>query len=243
MEPMTVDINCDLGEGATLADCQRDVQIMALIDRCNIACGGHAGNAEIMQQSLQNAAALKLRTGAHPGYADKANFGRVSMLLDWSELEQMLLAQLNEFFTQANRIGVTVSHIKLHGALYNDTEQSPQLAQQITALCQRHYPGVALLGIANGCLQSACKQAQVPFIREGFIDRRYLDNGLLVPRSQPGAVLTEVSEIVEQAVNLAQGKGVICHSGKPLALQVDSLCLHGDSPLALAVAQALKKRL
>lgn len=237
------DINCDLGEGSQLADCEHDAQLMALISRCNIACGAHAGSTQIMQRSIYNAQAQGIKIGAHPGYADPQHFGRRSLNLPWSQLRESLLAQLDNFFDLAQSCGAQVEHIKLHGALYNDVESNPSLAMQVAGLIKQHFKGVSLLGIANGCLQTACAELDLTFLREGFIDRRYTDKGLLTPRSQTGAVLTEPEAIVEQALGLIEQQAVLTDSGKRLSIEVDSLCLHGDTPGALNTAQQLHRAL
>jgi len=236
-----IDINCDLGEGSRLTDCDYDKQLMAYIDRCNIACGGHAGSTEIIQVSLQNAAKYKLKIGAHPGYADKANFGRTSLKLDWSQLQDMLLGQLALFFQCASETRVSVEHIKLHGALYNDVEKSPLLATKVVQLIQTHYPQQQLLGLTGACLQQACLAHKQPFLREGFMDRRYKDTGQLTPRSQEGAVLQQPQDVLQQAKQLLRQQPVHTDSGNQLQLEVDSICLHGDTSGALTLARSLKQ--
>lgn len=236
-----IDINCDLGEGNKLQDCDYDQQLMAYIHRCNIACGAHAGSAEIMQLSMQNASKHHLKIGAHPGYADKQNFGRRSLDISWSQLQDMLLEQLELFFHCAKKSDATVTHIKLHGALYNDAEQSPALATQIVQLLQQHYPQQQILGLAGGCVQQACQTLQHSFLREGFMDRRYLDSGQLTPRSQPGAVIQQQALVVEQAQQLLKRQPISTNSGHRLHLEVDSICLHGDTPGALELAKSLKQ--
>lgn len=234
-----LEINCDLGEGSTAADCQQDARLMPYIQRVNIACGGHAGNSQTMRLSLQNAKQYRLLIGAHPGYADKANFGRVSPGLDWSHIVLGLQQQLSDFFAIAAQLGCEVNHIKLHGALYNDVEASAELAAHYAQWVAQSYPHVALLGLAGGQLQQACSSNGHLFIAEAFMDRRYLPNGHLMPRREVGSVLEKESEVVQQALAISHGSRVICADGSALSIKADSLCLHGDTPGALALARRL----
>ena len=235
-----VDINCDLGEGQSLASCAKDALIMPYISRCNIACGAHAGNRLTMQTTLRNARSHGLVCGAHPGYADKANFGRTSLSISIPELVESLVLQVSELQQQANELAVNLSHIKLHGALYNDAEKSPELASEICQMLASIFPHLMVLGLPQGAMQSAAQQHDLVFLREGFMDRAYLASGQLAARSQAGSVC---EQCIAQVMSLLNGDAFITFDNKPLKLQVDSICLHGDSKIAVDLARRLKTHL
>jgi UPF0271 protein len=232
-----IDINCDLGEGETIADCEKDALLMPYISSCNIACGGHAGNQSTIATSLANAAKHQLKIGAHPGYADKNNFGRVSLELPIQELKDSLKQQINSFNKQADKQNIKLHHIKFHGALYNDIEADNQLALELATVCKKYFPSLELLGLADGNLEEACKKLNINFIKEGFMDRTYLSNGKLTPRGSQNAVIENRDEVVKQAIALASNQFVTTNTHNQLKIKVDSICLHGDNPNALAIAE------
>lgn len=243
MQQPAIDINCDLGEGKTLFDCEKDAALMPYISRCNVTCGQHAGNLQTIDKTLENAARYKVRAGAHPGYPDREHFGRISQALAWFQLEDSILQQMELVAQRAASQGVALSHVKLHGALYNDTEQRSEQARRIAGLVKKNYPNLAVLGLANGCLEQACEELGIEFIREGFMDRRYMNSGQLSPRDQDGAVIEDAGLAVQQALQLVTGKPVTSLEGGSLVMQVDSICLHGDNPNVLKLVQQLVEAL
>ena len=234
-----IDINCDLGEGETLADCEKDAMLMPYISSCNIACGGHAGNELTIATSLSNAVKYQLNMGAHPGYPDKDNFGRVSLSLSAKELQKTLKQQIDLISTIATRQNIRLNHIKFHGALYNDIESDIQLALELATLCKKYYPSMKLLGLANGNLKEACRKLDIEFIAEGFMDRAYLSNGKLTPRNTKGAVFENEHDVVRQAIALATNQTVKTVDQTNIETKVDSICLHGDNPNALLIAKSV----
>lgn len=239
----TIDINCDLGEGESMSDCDNDALLMPYISRCNIACGGHAGNQITMHQSLVNAAKNKLIIGAHPGYPDPQNFGRLSVAITWSELQASLKQQIDQLNLLAIDLKIKLDHIKFHGALYNDIEADETLASSIASFCFQNYPSLKILGLANGKLAPVCKQLGIRFIAEGFMDRSYRSNGNLTPRTQKDALLSEPNKVIEQAVSLATRGFIDTNDKQTIRLIVDSICLHGDNVNALKIAKTLHQTL
>ncbi|BBM00736.1 5-oxoprolinase subunit PxpA [Microbulbifer sp. GL-2] len=236
---MEIDINCDLGEGSDLTSCERDALIMPFISRCNIACGAHAGTPAIMRRSLENALQNNLIIGAHPGYPDRENFGRKSIKVPLSELLNSIHEQIERLQNLTREAGTKLDHIKLHGALYNDVEANMDLAEEIIALLSREYPSLKIIGLANAAMEAvATKQSRI-FYREGFIDRQYLNTGRLAPRSLPGSALSDIDNCLERAVALAKGSSFTSYHGTPLQFSVDTICLHGDNPEAVNIAQRL----
>ncbi|WP_034618957.1 5-oxoprolinase subunit PxpA [Chitinibacter tainanensis] len=219
-----IDLNADLGEGFPL-----DAQLMPLLSSVNIACGGHAGDVDSMRATVRLARQHGVRIGAHPSYPDREQFGRRSIDLTESQLVFSLTAQLWALKAVCIEEGVSVAYVKPHGALYNDAAASRPLAQQIAQMIREVDPDLALMGLAGSALIDAGRAAGLRVIEEGFADRAYLPDGQLQPRSQPGAVLTDPTAVLEQALWLSQ--------------RVDSLCLHGDNPAALVQAQLIRQAL
>ena len=239
----TIDINCDLGEGSDAEDCARDARLMPFISRCNIACGGHAGNTATMTLSLQNARAHHIAAGAHPGYPDWENFGRTSLTLPRDELLASVREQIRTLQQLATAEQVALTHIKLHGALYNDAEANDELAEDLVQLFSQDFPTLTILALANAALERAAKKHGHPVLREGFMDRRYLNDHQLSPRSMPGAVIEDFDQCFEQVLALTTGNAFPSIEEKPLQFTVDSICLHGDNPQAEAIARNLNQAL
>ncbi len=241
MTPTLIDINCDLGEGNNLSDCEKDALHMPFISRCNIACGGHAGDDKIMLQSLKNAHQHSLYIGAHPSYPDRENFGRVSLDISLESLQETVLKQISQLEKLANQNNIELSHIKFHGALYNDIEKDKTLANSMANFCNDNFPNLAIMGLANGKLAKACNKIGMNFINEGFMDRVYLSNGSLTPRSLKNSVITNQEQAIQQAKNIALNHPIKTHDGHNLSLKVDSICLHGDNPNSLSIAKNLHR--
>ena len=240
---ITIDINCDLGEGNNSTDSRRDALLMPYLSSCNIACGGHAGDSESMQTAIKDARQHQLKIGAHPGYPDKEHFGRRSLELPDNQLFDSLGIQLDSIIEVAAKQDTELHHLKFHGALYNDLEKNPELCQKIADFIAKEYCHLAVYGLAGGLFQSACHQRQLRFVAEGFIDRGYQASGQLTPRSQPNAVFTDSKQCAAQAITLARGEPLQTSDGHWLELTVDTLCLHGDNRQALAIAKTLYQML
>jgi 5-oxoprolinase (ATP-hydrolysing) subunit A len=243
MQTRRIDINCDLGEGKALKQSYQDARIMPYISRCNIACGGHAGDEIMMRRTLQCAKQYEVAAGAHPGYPDPENFGRRSMTIEFEALAESLRQQISQLMTIAKETDIRLTHIKLHGALYNDAEADRALAKKLVAFFHDTFPQLSLLVLANGEMREAALALNMKMIREGFMDRAYRANGHLVPRSQPNAVYDDFDHIVDQALALARNQPIRLSTGDQLKLSVDSICLHGDRPDARFIARSVFLRL
>ena len=235
----SIDINCDLGEGVNESDCKADALLMPYISSCNIACGGHAGNELTMNLTVKNAMAHNLKIGAHPGYPDKDNFGRLSLALSIEDLKQSLEQQLALFDRVLTRQAANLKHIKFHGALYNDIESDYTLAIELAKFCKKLYPNQKILGLANENLSIACKEIGYAFISEAFMDRAYCANGKLVARKEDRAVHNDKSTIVKQALSIAIEQSAYTIKGERIKIAADSICLHGDNPKAFAIAKSV----
>jgi len=225
MKFKSIDINCDLGEIDSVADCEQDRQLMPFISSCNIACGGHAGTEDIILKTIQNALQFKLKIGAHPGYEDPENFGRVTLEISTEQLIESLYDQINLMQDLVASQDATMNHIKLHGALYNEAENNTELANHVADFYSSEFPKQTFLCLLGGELFKACKQRNLSVVAEGFMDRAYLPNGKLKPRSQNDAVFTSPKQCAEQAIKLLnQG-------------DIQTLCLHGDNINSIQIAK------
>jgi 5-oxoprolinase (ATP-hydrolysing) subunit A len=212
---MPLDFNADLAEG-----CPHDAELMQYVTSVNIACGLHAGSPSTMMQALTEAKVRNLRIGAHPGYADREHFGRREISIGLDELFHLVLYQVGALKALANELDIQVSYLKPHGAMYHQSAREATLATAIVDAAKQH--SLAVMGQPNTKLHSACQQSGIPYIKEGFADRRYQSNGNLVPRTQPNAMLHDPKQSVEQIQWLTTTLGV------------ESICVHGDNPQAVA---------
>ncbi len=236
---VTIDINCDLGEGNSLQDSDNDALLMPFLSSCNIACGGHAGNLDTIDQAIKNALQHQLKIGAHPGYPDQDSFGRDSLGLSANAIIESLRQQMDLFIGVLNKNNTTLNHIKLHGALYNDVEYDRGLADVIADYFVVDFPGAHIFGLAQGQFQSVCESKNLNFIAEGFMDRRYQTNGTLLSRSETGAVISEEKQCIQQALALARSQPVVSSTGALISPEVETICLHGDNENALSVVRQL----
>ncbi len=238
-----IDLNADLGESGIVADIARDIAMMDIVSSANIACGGHAGDAEIMREMLTAASARGVRAGAHPSYPDRANFGRISMQIDAEALLDALVTQISALADLARQLDIPIAHVKPHGALYNDAADDADLADLVADAAALAAPGAALVGLAGGAMDEAAKKRGLRFIAEGFVDRRYAPQGRLQPRSEDGAVIAGEAERAAQALAIARGDAILASHGGNIVVQADSLCLHSDSDGALQSAAAVRAAL
>ncbi|WP_096085621.1 5-oxoprolinase subunit PxpA [Agaribacterium haliotis] len=229
-------LNCDLGE----ISAELDRKLMPFIDQANIACGGHAGDQHSMLNCIELADQYGVAIGAHPSYPDRSNFGRQSMSIDLDKLEQSLFEQVASLQALCQRRGVTLRHIKAHGALYNDSNKDPALLALLVQLARDFNCALMLQSLPiNDKAERLGAEHGVELIYETFADRAYSKSGLLVPRTQNGAVHEQLSIIVEQALGFAQHGCVRSIDDHILKLRADSLCVHGDSNTALLAVRAI----
>jgi UPF0271 protein len=239
---MKLDLNCDLGEGESPA---RTRALMRWITSANVACGGHAGNLKTMSACVRWAKQYHVRLGAHPGPWSRTDFGRGPVALSPDDLELLLLQQVGTLERLACAHGVPLHHIKLHGALYHATETHMALAQRYVAVVLRWWPGSKIYALAQGQVARLAKRRRLDVWEEAFIDRAYRDDGSLLPRSEPNAMLTKVDQITKRVVTLLANREVVTLSGQRQPLSPKTLCLHSDTPdaasLAKNVARLLKR--
>lgn len=237
---MKLDLNCDLGEGEPLA---RTRALMRWITSANIACGGHAGDARSMSACVRLAKQFEVNLGAHPGPWSRADLGRGSIHITPDEFELLLLQQVGALDKIASSEGVRLHHIKLHGALYHAAEQDVKLARRYAQTVARHWPKALIYGFTRGHVLPAAGAAGLRGMAEGFADRAYEISGQLVPRNEPGAVLSDVAQIVARVRDLLAGRGFLAINRHRLPLRIDTVCVHADSPNALQLVRALARLL
>jgi UPF0271 protein len=236
---MKIDLNCDMGESFGRYALGNDEALMPLITSANIACGLHAGDPLVMQETVRLAARFGVGVGAHPGYPDLQGFGRRNLDLSPEEAEAFVLYQVSALAGFARAAGVELAHVKPHGALYNQAAKDRPLAQAVARGVARFSKSLILVGLAGSTLVEAGAEAALRVANEGFPDRAYNADGSLRPRRLPGAVLESPGEAAAQAVKMA-GEGIRFGESR---IQVQTLCIHGDNPAALSIAQAVREAL
>lgn len=230
-----IDLNADLGEGDPYDD-----ELLAIVSSCNIACGGHAGDAESMARTVLVAIENGVSVGAHPAYPDREGFGRESRFLAGDALYESLTEQVETLADVAAQLGTRVAHVKPHGALYNDAVSDSGLSDIIARVTSEAPGSPALMGMANTEMQRAAERHGLAFIAEAFVDRAYEPDGTLVSRKAPGAVHSELFVATTQAVGLATRGQVTARDGGVIAVEADTLCIHGDTPGASEAARAVR---
>src|SRR6056297_585025 len=240
---MRIDLNSDLGEGFGPWHMGDDAQILSIVSSANIACGGHAGDPETMFRTLSLAHDKGVCVGAHPGYADPIGFGRRVIPMSLDEITRMCAAQIGALQGVAALVGVPVAYVKPHGALANLAARDRTVADAIMAAVHKIDPDMAVLAISGTQTEHAARAAGLSVYSEIFADRGYLSSGQLVPRDQPGAMIHDADEAAARLVSFLETGRMPVVDGDPIELAAQSICVHGDSPGALAMALEIRDRL
>ncbi|WP_375577810.1 5-oxoprolinase subunit PxpA [Marivirga tractuosa] len=235
----SIDINCDLGESFGQFIMGNDDAVFPHISSCNIACGFHGGDPLHIENSIKKALKYKVQIGAHPSYPDLAGFGRRKILLSEEELKASVKYQISALMGMVKALGGELKYIKAHGALYNSIAHDEKEANTFLSAVKEINPALAIMGLAGSPFQEITQQSGFRFIREGFLDRRYQDDGSLMPRKEKRAVLESVEASINQFISIAQNGEVETTIGKRIPMKVDSLCIHGDNPLAEEILKAI----
>lgn len=231
-----IDLNADLGEGGTA-----DAELMEIVSSCNIACGGHAGHAGTMTSTLRLAQQHGVAAGAHPSYPDRDGFGRRPRFMAGRALFRSLHEQISLLAELASSQGVTLRHLKPHGALYHDANEYLELSTMLANLADAF--GLCVVGPPAGASRAASHDRGVGYIAEGFVDRAYTASGGLLPRGEAGAVFNSEEQAARQALSIAAQQRVTTHDGDEISLPVETLCLHADTPGAVDMARAVRAAL
>lgn len=240
---MRIDLNADLGEGFGPWSLGDDAGMMEMVTSANIACGGHAGDPETMFRTLGLARDKGISVGAHPGYADLAGFGRRPIPMSAPEIARLCAAQIGALIGVAAQVGVAVRYVKPHGALANLAARDRSVADAIVATVQRIDPTLALLAISGTQAEQAAKAAKAPVYAEIFADRGYLASGQLVPRGQKGDLIHDPEHASRRLLSFLETGLMPVVDGDPIKLDAHSICIHGDTAGAVAMAQEVHARL
>ena len=234
-----IDLNCDLGEMAGRAAGGIEDALLASVSSANVACGAHAGDAATMERTIRAALTRGVQIGAHPGYPDREHFGRVDLEMSADEIARSVYEQLTALDGVAHTCGAVVRHVKPHGALYNRAARDREVARAISTGVARWRRDVILVGLAGSAMLDVFREAGFLIAAEAFADRRYERDGSLRSRQLDGALIADPAEAARQAVRLVEEGVAIACDGAPVEIRASTICLHGDTPGALAMARAV----
>ena len=238
-----VDLNSDIGESFGRYKLGMDEQIIPLISSCNVACGYHAGDPTVMNNTLKMAKEAGIAIGAHPGYPDLMGFGRRNMVVSPQEAADYITYQLGALYGFAKSNGMKIQHVKPHGAFYNMAGKDYNLALAIAKAIQAFDPEIICLALAGSESVRAARDIGLPVAQEVFADRAYMPDGSLVPRSRPDAMITDENEAIERVVRMVKEHRVTAVNGEDIEIIPDSICVHGDNAKALAFVSNIRTRL
>ena len=235
---MTIDINCDMGEGIG-----NDEELMPFITSASIACGYHAGDEQTMRDTVLLAKKYGVAVGAHPSYNDREHFGRIEMECTPEEVYGLVVHQVKALELIASECGVALHHVKPHGALYNRAAREPLLAKAIAEAVWACNKDLILYGLSGSFLVSEGQAAGLATWSEAFADRTYGDDGSLTPRKEANALITDPAAAVRQVESIVREGAVTSVNGIRISLLAQTICIHGDGPSAVLIAKAIKERL
>lgn len=239
----SIDLNSDLGEiPLAIADGTQEA-MMRHITSANISCGAHAGDDSTIETTILQATRHGLAIGAHPGYPDRENFGRVELSMPVEGIADMVYEQVVHFAQIAEACGAPVTHVKTHGALYNQAVHNIEISRAIAAGVARWRPDVVMIGLAGSFMLDTFRECGFETAAEAYADRRYEPNGTLRSRRLQGALISDPELAAEQALMIAEQGAVMSSEGKPIGLRAQTICIHGDTPGARAIAAAVSKAL
>ncbi len=233
-----LDINCDVGEGVG-----NEPNIFPFIASCNIACGGHTGNVRTMERTVRLAQAHGVSMGAHPSYPDRHHFGRKRMDITPTALQHAIREQIGQLEAIMQQQGLTMNHIKPHGALYNDVAHNRELALVFLEAITAYKSHLALYVLSGSPLEALALKKGFTIKREAFADRNYRSDGSLVPRGKHNALIKNPKAVLAHVLRMAQEKLVLTVDGNHRPLQADTYCVHGDTPSALKILMYLNQEL
>jgi UPF0271 protein len=243
MIQMQVDLNADMGESFGPWKMGDDAALLESVTSANIACGGHAGDPDVMAKTMGIALSKGVGIGSHPGFVDIQGFGRRRITMPLSSLQNSIRVQVGATLGMANALGATVRHVKLHGALGNMTSEDEAMAHGCYQAALSAHPDAILMVLAATAQERAARSLGARFACEIFADRAYNDDATLVDRSLPGAVIHDAELAGQRMVDMVKAQAIITESGKRIETPIDSICCHGDTPEAVEIAASVRRAL
>jgi UPF0271 protein len=240
---MEININCDLGEKSKHHSNKHDPDLLEIVNSANVACGYHAGDEETMNQVIKISKKNGVSIGAHPSFNDPENFGRERMNLNSSEITKLIIDQYEILQKIALKHGENVSHMKPHGALNNMACEDIELATTLAKTIKGISKDLIYLVPTGSKMEVAAKKLDMKIACEIFADRNYEDDGNLVSRKKPHALITDPKEAQKHVLKMVKTQSLNCHSGKQIPCEIDSVCIHGDNQSSLETAKSIKKNL
>ncbi|WP_053218513.1 5-oxoprolinase subunit PxpA [Virgibacillus senegalensis] len=237
-----VDINCDMGESFGIYTIGNDQKVIHSITSANIACGFHAGDPATMAETVRLCIDHHVKIGAHPGLPDLNGFGRRNMQVTPDEAYQLILYQTGALSAFVQAYGTRLSHVKPHGALYNEAARNQSIADAIAKAVADFDPDLTLFALSGSKLAQAGEQAGLTVAHEVFADRTYRDDGTLTPRREPNALITEEKQAIDQVIQMVKFQSVTSNTGKTIPIHADTVCIHGDNVQAPDFAHRLNER-
>lgn len=240
---LKVDLNCDLGESFGRYTLGMDAEVLPVISSANVACGFHASDPVVMENTVRLAKAAGVAIGAHPGYPDLMGFGRRNMLITPQEARAYTLYQIGALDAFLRAAGAAMQHVKPHGAFYNMAAKDCELARAICQGVHDYDPDLILLGLSGSELIRAAQDVGLRAVSEVFADRAYEEDGTLVNRKKPGAVITDEEEAIRRVVRMVKEGKVTAITGRDIPILAESICVHGDGEKALLFAKKIRAAL
>ena len=238
-----IDINSDLGESFGAYTMGNDAEVLRYVTSANIACGFHASDPLTMQKAVRQAKEAGVKIGAHPGYPDLVGFGRRELKVSPAELKAMVIYQVGALQAVCKAEGTKLHHVKPHGAMYNMAAKDEKLADAIAEAVAAVDGSLTLMGLSGSCMKAAAEKHGLAFAAEVFADRAYEDDGSLVSRTKPGAMIEDEDLAIRRMLHLLETGTIESGNGKEIRLEADTICVHGDSPKAVLFAKKLREAL
>ena len=238
---MIMDINCDMGEILRLLKNNVYSDLMDHVTSINLACGGHAGDVSMMRELVRIAKRKNVRIGAHPSYPDRENFGRLELEMDPEELLRSICEQVRSLIRVAEEESVSITHIKPHGALYNQAAKDTHLARVIGNAVDRVAPDLDIMCLSGSLMVKILEDMGLKVVQEAFADRTYERDGGLRDRGSDRALITDPQKAADQARSIIEDKKIITFDGSEISLEAQTLCVHSDTPNAIAIAQEVRR--
>ena len=240
---MEININCDLGEKSEFHSIDNDPHLLNIVNSANIACGYHAGDEQTMDMVIKISKTNGVSIGAHPSFNDPKNFGRKRMNLNTSEIKKLIFEQYEILQTIAQKHNENVTHIKPHGALNNMACEDLELATTLATAINEVNKDIIYLVPTGSKMEIAAKKLNMKIACEIFADRNYEDDGNLVSRNKPSALIIDPEQAKKHVLNMVKNQALNCLSGKQIPCEIDSVCIHGDNESSLATAKSIKDNL